>query len=856
MKRKYLIAASIMICVNIAGYSNGKLDVFTGTGNETGIFGIKGSPVIYDGNDFTVTEKSVEMLVEDIERLTGEKPTVRNIGNRIDRNSIIIGTIGHSSIIDSLDKARVISVGEIKNQPERYRIQTVKDRKGNVCLVIAGSDRRGTAYGVTSLSRAMGIDPWVWWADVPVKFCPETSITADFTSKAPSVKYRGIFINDEDWGMLPWSAGGLDSDIKDIGPRTYEKVCQLLLRLKGNMLAPAMHSCTGAFYSHPESKKVADEYGIIITTSHCEPMLFNNAAKSEWDPDRDGIWDYGLNRDVIYRKFEDRLEEAADFENIYTIGMRGVHDEAMSRERPIEEKIALLEKVIADQRKLLEKRLGKPASEIPQIFVPYKETLDLYRNGLKIPEDVMIIWPDDNYGYMKSLPTPEERKRPGGSGVYYHTSYLGTPHDYLWLCTTPPAFMHSELRKSYDMGADRYWLLNVGDIKPAELDTQFFFDMAWDIDAFDDDNANTYQADMLAGWCGPEYRSDFQSILDEYYRLAWIRKPEYMGWEIEWDSPEARDIRPTEFSFSNYGDGVKRIDDYADLSMKMAVMLSGLPEALRNPVYETIGYPVMASNFMNRKFLFAQLNKEYAFSGSKDKANYAAFISSSSAESLDSLTNIFNNIEEGKWNGMMSVPPGFCAKYQNMPPLTTFKGYGSKAVWLTYDTDKSRCRTIDLRKAKIEDSSRDAGTKIIDGFGYDGFVLRLGNQTADAGVGIVPEALLNLEDIRSDSVTLVVFHLPYFPLHEGKGCKIGVSVDDQEEQVIEYLPEEWSKQWKENVLRNSAMSKVTFKLDQGKETHTLRLRGVDPGMAIQRIVIDEGGFKPGYVGYDFSRNND
>ncbi|MDE5871982.1 MAG: hypothetical protein K2H22_08575, partial [Muribaculaceae bacterium] len=318
----------------------------------------------------------------------------------------------------------------------------------------------------------------------------------------------------------------------------------------------------------------------------------------------------------------------------------------------------------------------------------------------------------------------------------------------------------------------------------------------------------------------------------------------------EWDSPNAEDIRPTEFSFSNYGDAVKRIDDYADLATKMAMLMSALPDSLKNPVYETIGYPVMASNSMNRKFLFAQLNNEYAQAGSKDKANYAAFISKSSAEDLDSLTNIYNNLENGKWNGIMAIPPGFCAKYQNMPPLICYKDDASKAVWLTYDTVRPACRTLNLKEAMIDERSRNAGTRLIDGFGYDGFVLRLGNPTDEISGETIPEAILNLNDLKGDSVTLQIFHLPYFPLHEGKGCKIGVTVDDQEEQVVEYLPEEWSKPWKENILRNSALSKTTFRIDPDKTSHTLRLRGIDPGMAIQRIVIDEGGFKPGYVGYD------
>ncbi|MDE6794625.1 MAG: glycosyl hydrolase 115 family protein, partial [Muribaculaceae bacterium] len=370
---------------------------------------LKGCLIIYDSDDYTVVKKTAQMLSDDLEKVTGtpSKATAEKLLPECD--AIVVGTVGKSHIIEHLALGGYITLDSIKNQWERFIIKTVllrgdgksdrggKDRR---LLVIVGSDRRGTAYGMTTLSRALGVDPWVWWGDVPVKQTPDVAVSADYLSTPPSVKYRGIFINDEDWGLLPWSAKNFEKELGDIGPKTYEKVCELLLRLKGNIFAPAMHSCTGAFYSHPESKVIADEYGIIVTTSHCEPMMFNNAALSEWDPKRDGEWDYGTNRDVIYNKFVNRLEEAAPYENIYTIGMRGVHDEAMSRERPVEERVALLEKVIADQRELLSRRLGKPAEEIPQIFVPYKETLDLYRKGLKLPDDVTIIWPDDNYGYM------------------------------------------------------------------------------------------------------------------------------------------------------------------------------------------------------------------------------------------------------------------------------------------------------------------------------------------------------------------------------------------------------------------------------------------------------------------------
>ncbi len=807
-------------------------------------FPLQGSPIVYDPADYAVVANVAQMLAEDISKVTGKNPDIVNSLPK-GTDAILIGTIGHSRFIDDLAKKGVIPADSIRGQWERFLIKTIPAKKGKKLLVIAGSDRRGTAYGVTTLSREIGVDPWTWWADVPVKYNPDIKLNADYISNTPTIKYRGIFINDEDWGILPWAANGLDSDIKDIGPNTYEKVCRLLLRLKGNMLAPAMHSCTGAFYSHPESKVVADRYGIIMTTSHCEPIMFNNAALSEWNPERDGEWDYGTNRDVIYGKFSDRLDEVAEFENIYTIGMRGVHDEAMSRTRPVEERIALLEKVITDQRNLLSKRLGKPAEEIPQIFVPYKETLDLYRKGLKVPDDVTIIWPDDNYGFMKSVSSPEERRRSGSSGVYYHTSYLGTPHDYLWLCTTPPAMMYHELKKAYDCGSDRYWLLNVGDIKPAELDTQTFFDMAWDFDSFSQDSINSYQSSLVAEWCGEKYKMPVQEILDEYYRLAWIRKPEYMGWEIEWDSPDTREVGPTDFSFSNYGDAWQRIDEYKDLAAKTDAMMQELPDSLRIPFFEMIGYPVLAAEMMNRKFLYAQLNGELAAADDLQGANYAARLSIEAADSIESLNKTYNSLENGKWSGMMTVPPGFCAKYQERPPLRQFPDVGEKPIIKAIDRQSrggSLCRTLDLRIAKLSD-----GATFIDGIGYDGYILQLGYPASDIDEKSA-EAVVEICDLPGDTIKFQIFHLPYFPMYEGKGCRIGVTVDEGKEQVIEYLPEEWSKPWKLNVLRNSALSELTFPVDKNKEGHVLRLRGIDPGMAIQRIVIDNGSFRPGYIG--------
>ncbi|MDE6206159.1 MAG: glycosyl hydrolase 115 family protein, partial [Duncaniella sp.] len=285
-----------------------------------GAVDLRGVTLCVDSADHTCVHKAAGMLAVDLEAVTGVRSgVVHGMSNR-NGSVVVAGTIGYSGLIDGMIESGELDVADIAGGWERFVIRTVpavgNDRPA--MIVIAGSDRRGTAYGITTLSHAIGVDPWVWWADVPVERRTSLWVMADSVSQTPSVKYRGIFVNDEDWGLHPWAAGNYEKELGDIGPLTYARVCELLLRLRGNMLAPAMHDCTGAFYSHPESKQTVDDYGIIVTTSHCEPMLFNNFAPSEWSRERDGEWDYSTNRSTIFGKFDSRVAEASEYENIYT----------------------------------------------------------------------------------------------------------------------------------------------------------------------------------------------------------------------------------------------------------------------------------------------------------------------------------------------------------------------------------------------------------------------------------------------------------------------------------------------------------------------------------------------------------
>ena len=363
------------------------------------------TPVCISSSETVVVKKVANMFADDIGRVTGQKPAL-NVSKKVSGNRVIvIGTLGSNAFIDKLAKQGKLDVKNIRGGWEQYTIQVVKNPAKGIseALVVVGSDKRGTAYGTLTISEKMGVSPFYWWTDVPVKLKKEVWLSGKEISKSPTVKYRGFFINDEDWGLKTWASHTFEKELGDIGPKTYAKVCELILRLKGNMLAPAMHECTGAFYSHPESKLVADSLGIIITTSHCEPLLINTASKWEWDTKRDGEWNYAVNAKGVQKKWDDRLKKASSYDNIYTLGMRGLHDAGLRGNLPIDQQTILMNQIIKDQRSLLTKHIKKNIKDIPQIYVPYKEAMDVYENGLHVPEDITLVWVDDNYGYMKRV---------------------------------------------------------------------------------------------------------------------------------------------------------------------------------------------------------------------------------------------------------------------------------------------------------------------------------------------------------------------------------------------------------------------------------------------------------------------
>ena len=611
--------------------------------------------IVVSADDFKVVQIAAENLAADVQRVTGNKPLVRNNVDGLRGHVVFAGTLGKSSLIDSLVSQRKLDVAQLRGKWESFVITTVANPVPGVSLglVIAGSDRRGTAFGIFELSEAIGVSPWYWWADVTPRH-RESLFVESGTRRAgpPSVQYRGIFINDEDLGIQPWAAKTFDPELGDIGPKTYARVFELLLRLKANTLWPAMHGCTKAFNIYKDNKQVADDYAIVMGSSHAEPMLRNNVT--EWT-DKHENYDYTQNTDGVRRYWEQRVAENGKFENIYTIGMRGIHDSPIQGPKTQPERITVLEQIFHDQRALLAKHVKEDVSTVPQIFCPYKEVLSDYRNGLKVPDDVTIVFPDDNFGYIRYLPTEAERKRRGGFGVYYHVSYLGGPLSYLWLDTTPPALIWEEMSKAYDHGVRKFWMLNVGDIKPAEISIDLFMQMGWDIAKWQRNNLNDFLINWASSKFGARHANEIAAILDQYYRLGYARKPEHLQWNFA-----SEDRKPTALTAFDYGDEVQqRIDAYDALKDHVDRLYAAFPPPLKDALYETVVYPVRASALANRRYFSFEKAREYLSQGRASASEWTR--KGEEATRLLSLeTTYFNErLAGGKWRNMMSeVPPG------------------------------------------------------------------------------------------------------------------------------------------------------------------------------------------------------
>ncbi|MBW8881065.1 MAG: glycosyl hydrolase 115 family protein [Asticcacaulis sp.] len=586
------------------------------------------------------------LLARDLDSLSGRKPAVATTTKACVQVCVVIG-LYDAPQVRRLAALAHADLAPLKGQWETYRRLVVRD-KTHTYIIIAGSDRRGAIYGTVDLSRELGVSPWEWWADVTPRHHDRLAVgAAEVTSKTPSVQYRGIFLNDEDWGLEPWAAQTFDPATGNIGPKTYAKVFELMWRLKANTLWPAMHSVSTPFYGNPGNPPLADDYAIVVGTSHAEPMMRNNLR--EWDEAKRGPFDFTKNKQTILDYWRQRIEQGKAYENIYTVGLRGIHDGPMQGASTMAERQAILQTVIGLQQDILKSVPHKPA---PQVYVAYHELQEAYDAGLKLPGDITLMWADDNYGYIRRFSTPQEAQRPGGSGVYYHLSYWGRPHDYLWLGTTHPALIHEEMGRAWDLRARKIWIANVGDIKPIEFLTQYFLDLAFDADRFKE-SPRDYLTGFMAEQFGPDHAAEIADIMMGYYDLAFERRPEFMGFgQTEWVTQN----RHTAYVADDGEEAQARIAAYQTLTARAEAVAAQLPADRRDAFFELVLYPVRDSAALNTRILKLDLADLYAQQG-RASANLYADQAKTAHAVIVADTATFNSLNNGKWRGMMDMAP-------------------------------------------------------------------------------------------------------------------------------------------------------------------------------------------------------
>jgi hypothetical protein len=600
-----------------------------------------------DANDYPGVVRAVNDLQADLKKVAECNAAIVHETGNVGRSVILIGTLGKSALIDQLVREHKIDINSIAGKWESFGIQTVTNPFPGIgsALVIAGSDKRGTIYGIYDLSEQIGVSPWYWWADVPVRHQDTLTVKPGiYTQGPPAVKYRGIFLNDE----APSLTGWVQEKYGNYNHEFYAKVFELILRLKGNYLWPAMWN--NAFNEDdPLNPKLADEYGIVMGTSHHEPMM---RAQQEWKRHGTGPWDYSKNAPFLHQFWEQGLQRNKGYENIVTIGMRGDGDLPMSESA----NIALLEQIVTDQRKIISDVYHRDPATVPQDWALYKEVQEYYEKGMRVPDDVTLLWCDDNWGNIRRLPTPEERNRGGGAGIYYHFDYVGDPRSYKWINTNPVPKVWEQMNLALHYGTDRIWIVNVGDLKPMEFPIEFFLSLAWNPTRWPKENIEEFGKLWATREFGPRYASEIADIVAKYTKYNGRRKPEL--------------LEPTTYSLENYREADTVAADFEAITKKAEAIYKELPENEKDAFYELVLYPTKAAATVTQLYITAGKNQLYASQG-RASTNKLADEARSLFQLDAELSAYYNHtLAHAKWDHMMDQTHiGYT--FWNEPPVNT-----------------------------------------------------------------------------------------------------------------------------------------------------------------------------------------
>jgi len=902
-----------------------------------------------DPNDYVGVVRATGDLQSDIARVTSIHPAIARDQTSIGSRAIIIGTIGKSPLIDLLIRTGKINTAYIVGKWESFLIQVVPKPFPGVAnaLVIAGSDKRGTIFGVYDVSEQIGVSPWYWWADVPVQHRDGIYVKAGaYVQGPPAVKYRGIFLNDE----APSLTGWVNEKFGTYNHQFYEKVFELLLRLKANYLWPAMWN--NAFNEDdPLNPKLADDYGIVMGTSHHEPML---RAQQEWKRHGTGPWDFSANSDTLLKFWDEGIERNKNYESIVTLGMRGDGDLPMSESA----NVALLEKIVDQQRKILATRSNQDVSAVPQDWALYKEVQEYYEKGMRVPDDVTLLWCDDNWGNIRRLPTTEERKRLGGAGIYYHFDYVGDPRSYKWLNTIPITKVWEQMTLSYEYGADRIWIVNVGDLKPMEFPVEFFLTLARDPHRWPKEKIADFTRQWAEREFGTEHASPIAEIVSKYTKLNGRRKPEL--------------LEPTIFSLVDYREADRVLAEWHSLTIEAEKISASLPESMRDAFFELVLYPTKASALVNELYITAGRNALCAVQGRASTNDLAARVRDLFRADAELSESYNHMLAHAKWDHMMdqthlgytfwNQPPvnvmpavqevqvpekadmGIAIEGSAMPWLTTFhepplpdfdvfnrqshfvdvfnRGKApfefsittgapwiqvtpsrgiveqDQRIWVSIDWDKapagsadgsvtitgpdSRAVTVKLHAFNPQEPAKSALHGFVEADGYVSIEAEhyTRKNDTDARWEKVEDygrtlSSMTVFPMTTKSVTppanspsleyeLYLFHpgkvevesilAPTLNFVPGRGLRFAISFDDQPPQILDALaqnsPHDWAQSVEDSVRKVKSIHTV-----EAIGHHTLKFWMVDPGVVLQKLVVNLGGVKPSYLGPPESYRN-
>jgi len=810
--------------------------------------------ILADANDFPGVLRAVRELQGDLAAVSGTQPALSTDAAK-GKTAIIVGTLGRSARIDRIVREKRIDTRGVQGTWEGYLLQVVEHPEPGIdrALLIAGADKRGTIFGIYELSRRIGVSPWHWWADVPVPKRNALHVAPGRFVDAPQVKYRGIFINDEDPALGGWMKA------KFGGPnhKFYEHVFELILRQKGNFLWPAMWG-RAIYDDDPRSPELADEMGVVLGTSHHEPMA---RAHVEWERHGKGPWDYTKNADNLRAFWRQGIERMGGNENVVTVGMRGDGDEAMSEGTAI----SLLERIVADQRKIIADVTGKPAQQTPQVWALYKEVQDYYDQGMQVPDDVTLLFADDNWGNIRRLPELSDdvsgkSRRTGGYGVYYHFDYVGTTRNYKWLNVTQIERTWEQMNLAHAYGARQLWVVNVGDIKPMEFPISFFLDQAWNPEAMTLDAMTAYPARWAGEQFGAQHAQEIGDLLTRYTQYSARRTPELTDADT-WDLA------------SGEADRVEA--EWNSLIARVEAVKRELPVEAHDAFFQLLEYPVLALANLNSMYIAQAKNHRDAAQGLASANHWADEVKRRFERDAELQRIYEQDIAGGKWPHMMSqLRIGYTSWQQperNVLPATVRVPANAKPKRRAAAPATPVCEIpADARgfvecngvvAIEAEHHARAVGS---DGIGWI-TIPNLGRTLS--GVTSWPqtarESALEADGPRLEyplwlrqagEVEVRVTLSPSLDFRGKGGLRFGVSIGDEAPQIVRMklepaptgadTPEKiaWSKAVSDRV--HIAVSRHAA----GAGAQTLKLWRIDPGVVFQRVEVVRGQANTGYLG--------